>query len=470
MRTGGGFGTVTLRDVVVTTALPNNTMNLLAVRHRNGRDFWLLTRNLRSRTFVAYLLSASGLAAVPITSPPPTAETPYPLGIFLNFRASPDGQQLFAPGAISALGADGKYVLQAVNALYQFDNATGLVSNERVIYTGSIGPFPGPLADIGKYNCLSIHTNCISACFSPSGRMLYTIETILPPDNYHRNSICQYDLTQSTPAAIQTSRLVLAQAPTQFLLDRSTLSRFADLQLAPDGTIWVGDLIHRNLQRSPTALIDVQPKAVSIIRHPDVVGLGCQLDLLAYPLPGRVGASQFPNIVTNMLYPATALEAQVSCTDSARFWPNSAQTGPPGRWDFGDPSSGAANATTGYYVAHRYARGGTYQVTLTYPNGRHLRRTLLVPAGPADLSSANVFTPNGDGQNDVFQLVLQGTLADNARLQVFSRWGRLLYEAVSTAPAWDGAGAAAGQYLYQLDYLDCQGQPQHQRGWVELIK
>lgn len=283
-------------------------------------------------------------------------------------------------------------------------------------------------------------------------------------------SVCQYDLTQLTPAAIGASRLVLireAKAPS--LLDHGNLGRFSDLQLAPDGTIWVGDLQHRSLQRSATALIDVQPKAVSIIRHPDVVGPGCQLDLEAYPLPGRTSPAQFPNIVTNMLYPATALEAAVSCTDSARFWPNSAQTGPPGHWNLGDPSSGPANEATGFYVAYRYAHGGPYRVTLTYPSGRQLTRSLEIAASAADLANPNIFTPNGDGVNDSFRL-LHGTLPSEAKLRVFSRWGRLLYETSGPAPVWDGTGAAAGQYFYQLDYQDCQGQPQHQRGWVELTR
>lgn len=468
MRANGGFGTVTQRDVVVISALPNNTMHLLVVRHRNGRDFWLLTRNLKNRTFSAYLLSPAGLAIAPVISSS-TADTPYPLGVFLNFRISPDGQELFAPGTIAGTDNNGKSIAKAVYALYHFDNATGLVNDERIIYTELLSSLPSSSFDLGSSTCNGFGTNCIAACFSPSSRVLYTIETILPASDF-RNSICQYDLTQPTIAAIQASRLVLEEAPTQFLLDQSALNRFADLQLAPDGTIWVGDLIHRNLQRSPTALIDVQPKAVSIIRHPDVVGVGCQLDLLAYPLPGRVGASQFPNIVTNMLYAPTALEAQVSCTDSTRFWPNSAQSGPPGRWNFGDPGSGLANEATGYYVAHRYTRGGTYQVMLTYPNGRTLSRALTVPAGQTDLAQLNIFTPNSDGQNDTFQMVAHGTLTDDATLRIYSRWGQLMHEIKSAAPSWDGAGAAAGTYFYQLDYADCQGQLQHQRGWVELVK
>ncbi|MEJ7662001.1 MAG: hypothetical protein WKG07_21715 [Hymenobacter sp.] len=69
MRTGGGFGTVVRRDGVIATT--NNSTYLVAVRHRGGRDFWLLTRELASRTFLAYLLTPGGLAAAPVVSPTP---------------------------------------------------------------------------------------------------------------------------------------------------------------------------------------------------------------------------------------------------------------------------------------------------------------------------------------------------------------------------------------------------------------
>lgn len=466
MRTGGGFGTVTRRDVVVSAT--NNTLHLLAVRHRNNRDFWLITRSLKERTFLAYLLTPNGLSVTPVVSPA-TDTTPYPIAVFTSFRVSPNGRQLFSTGCQQVKGSDGKYLLESSYCLYNFNGSSGEVSKERVIFSVVSQALSGLLPDFGNYNCGPLGSNCTAACFSPKGTFLYTIETLLPAD--FKNSICQYDLTLPTLAAIRASRLVLAQqVATPLLQDTGQQGRFSDLQLAPDGTIWVGDLQHRNLQRSATALIDVQPKAVSIIRNPDVAGVGCQLDLAAYPLPGRTSPAQFPNIVANMLYPATAVEAEISCTDSVRFWPNSAQSGPPGRWNFGDPASGSTNETTGYYVAHQYAHGGRYQVSLTYADGRKLYRTVDIPASEPDLATTNIFTPNNDGLNDVFQTVTRGQFAQEARLQIFSRWGQSVHKTTSPSPIWDGVGASPGQYFYQLDYSDCQGQTQHRRGWIELSK
>jgi len=300
--------------------------------------------------------------------------------------------------------------------------------------------------------------------------MLYTTE--FDPLSLHpsgqRTDVYQYDLRKGTAAAIAQSRLSIANLP--FVPNQSL--RFWGLQLAPDSTVWVADLNGFHLDFSSGPYLDGPfPKATAIIRHPNVAGAGCQFDLNGFVYPGRVLTTTFPNVINNMLYPPTAVLAEATCgEDSVRFWTNSAQTGPPGRWDFGDSGSGAANAATGYAVAHRYARGGTYRVRVVYADGRALTRQFTVSGTDADFTNANVFTPNGDGQNDLFRPVSAGAALPDARLRVFSRWGQAVFEARGPQPAWDGAGAAAGEYFYQLDYPDCAGVPQHRRGTVALVR
>lgn len=65
----------------------------------------------------------------------------------------------------------------------------------------------------------------------------------------------------------------------------------------------------------------------------------------------------------------------------------------------------------------------------------------------------NVFTPNGDGTNDllVFSNLLQ---YDNARLKVFNRWGTLVYEDENYKNTWNGDGASEGVYFYILTIDD----------------
>lgn len=207
----------------------------------------------------------------------------------------------------------------------------------------------------------------------------------------------------------------------------------------------------------------------AVIRHPNVAGVGCDFARHGFLYqPGQL-LGTFPNVITNMLYAPAALNYEAACPDdSVQFWASSAGDPAGLRWDFGEPASGAANAATGPYVAHRYAQGGTYPVRLTLADGRVLRQPVTVAGAAADFIHENVFTPNGDGRNDAFAPVRAPL--PGGRLRVFSRWDQLVFQTQDPALRWDGAGAAAGDYFYLLTYPDCRGQARQQRGPVLLVR
>ena len=67
----------------------------------------------------------------------------------------------------------------------------------------------------------------------------------------------------------------------------------------------------------------------------------------------------------------------------------------------------------------------------------------------------NVFTPNGDGENDTW--VLDGIEEYNkAYIKIYNRWGALLYEGRPADNPWDGTknGTAlpVATYYYVLDF------------------
>ena len=129
------------------------------------------------------------------------------------------------------------------------------------------------------------------------------------------------------------------------------------------------------------------------------------------------------------------------------------------RWDFGDGTPASAEAS------HTYARPGRYQVLLqgTAASGCPVRATTSVEV--VDYKVPNVFTPNADGLNETFRIV--GLPAGTAALQVFNRWGRLVYTAERYAHDWTGAGLPAGIYYYRLQVAGCTTTV---KGWVELLR
>lgn len=71
----------------------------------------------------------------------------------------------------------------------------------------------------------------------------------------------------------------------------------------------------------------------------------------------------------------------------------------------------------------------------------------------------NVFSPDGDGNNDIFQISVGPSVADLSKLQIFDRWGEMVYNWDERTPAklwpgWDGMVGGkrveVGVYVYYL--------------------
>ena len=118
-------------------------------------------------------------------------------------------------------------------------------------------------------------------------------------------------------------------------------------------------------------------------------------------------------------------------------------------WDFGD---GMTTAQVNPF--HIYSVPGNYEIMLITisPDGC-MDTTYSLVSVVEGLEIPNVFTPNGDGFNDVFQVLTSGII--DYDLQIYNRWGVLIFQSFSTAIHWDGrslAGeeVAAGTYFYIL--------------------
>jgi gliding motility-associated-like protein len=84
----------------------------------------------------------------------------------------------------------------------------------------------------------------------------------------------------------------------------------------------------------------------------------------------------------------------------------------------------------------------------------------------------NAFTPNGDGKNEGFMPVMRGMR--KFTLQIFNRWGQLIFESSNTNNAWDGSyqsqDCKQDVYNYKLQVLSSSGEEKVFVGNVVLYR
>ena len=83
----------------------------------------------------------------------------------------------------------------------------------------------------------------------------------------------------------------------------------------------------------------------------------------------------------------------------------------------------------------------------------------------------NVFTPNGDGVNDVFKPVEYNCFS-NINFSIYNRWGQIVYE--SSKISWNGKNkkgklVSDGTYYWVLIHADRQGKEEFKKGVVNLF-
>ena len=145
------------------------------------------------------------------------------------------------------------------------------------------------------------------------------------------------------------------------------------------------------------------------------------------------------------------------------------------RWTFGeyDPSidtSTASNPTKSYFD------NGTYCVNLTATNSSgcssSIEKCLLVFSD--SLFIPNVFTPNGDGVNDLFIVFANGM--KHFTFEIYDRWGLRMFDGGTTRKImWDGKTVAglecpSGTYYYMYNGETIKGRIYKGSGFLTLIR
>lgn len=81
----------------------------------------------------------------------------------------------------------------------------------------------------------------------------------------------------------------------------------------------------------------------------------------------------------------------------------------------------------------------------------------------------NVFTPNGDGINETFEIPGLENYAAN-ELTVMNRWGATVYQMKGYKNDWSGSGLNEGTYFYLLRVQNADGKWTSYKGYVTLLR
>ncbi|MFO7999752.1 MAG: PKD domain-containing protein [Marinilabilia sp.] len=154
------------------------------------------------------------------------------------------------------------------------------------------------------------------------------------------------------------------------------------------------------------------------------------------------------------------------------------------KWSFGDGTTSAE-----YAPSHNYQEVGSYDVTLFVENNQECTDELTIPNAVkaeqgGQLDFPNAFTPSksgpsngsytyGERTNHVFYPSLQKGIVEY-KLQIYSRWGELIFESNDINKGWDGYSqkelCPLGVYIWRVTATFSNGKRIEKTGDVTLLR
>lgn len=120
-------------------------------------------------------------------------------------------------------------------------------------------------------------------------------------------------------------------------------------------------------------------------------------------------------------------------------------------WDFGDGETSEEENPT-----HEYKENGDYTIRLTVSNESgcqdEVEQIFYIPC--SGKITANTFTPNNDGSNDVFPFDSIAVCGGPFHIIIFNRWGGVVYESTNPTEPWSGGQVPDGTYFYKVVYRE----------------
>ena len=126
-------------------------------------------------------------------------------------------------------------------------------------------------------------------------------------------------------------------------------------------------------------------------------------------------------------------------------------------------------------LTHEYASPGNYVVTIYSFNNEGCYETAQLTItyyAMASLYVPNTFSPDGDEFNNLF--VAKGDNIDEFEMNIFNRWGQLLFTTYDLNVGWDGTFGGRrvedGTYVYTIRYKTTSYDYQILNGHVNIIR
>ena len=386
--------------VLVSDTLDGNAIH--AVRHSNGRDWWIICAKLSSNKYYIIMVSPQGYELKDQQIGPPT-------------WSEAGGEMVFSPDGTKLARFNTRDDLR----IFDFDRCTGTLSN----------PIYIPIADDAD--------NELSAglAYSADGRYLYAGNI---------NRVYQFDMLSSD---IASSIFSVAEIDKDIKCPFGP--EFSLMELGPDGKIYCRNnggqtCLHR-------------------INHPERSGSTCEVEqsILQFNPFAFGNLPHFPNF---RLGPVDGSPCDTLGIDNHPLagWRYD-RTGGLGvdftsvswyeptewHWVFGDGSAGSTERNP----AHTFPAAGPYDVCLTVSNANGSDTkcktvwvgTSSASSGPDAVSGGIRLYPNPASG----QVTVQGVEA-NARVRVYDRLGRLALDTKLSNGRFDAGALPNGVYAVQV--------------------
>jgi gliding motility-associated-like protein len=365
---------------------PSTERQTLA-RHSNGSDFWLISHDWNSDAFYMHLINKNGIQPNPVIR-----------SIGFSHDQTPTSNQNSRGG---------------MQVSKQSDQLAIAIHTSNLVETFAFNPCNGGLSSLQSYAIDEPY----GVCFSPNGQFLYISNL--------SGALFQVELSSQTIQQVgQTSG-----------------NQLGAIRLANDGKLYVAI---------------ASSGKIGVIHAPDSIGATCHYEDKAIDLGTGFSGEGLPQRIPFTL-PSSELfsfeDATITLsTDCIKepiiFSVASADNIDAATWQINDlvPIRAIQSSLT-------LRDTGNYSIQVIFSNECQidtLLDTFRLQTCAPPIFLPNVFTPNFDGNNDIFEPKGQLDLLTEYELTIFSRWGERVFSSTDPYFGWNGSfdGEEVGEGVY----------------------